>query len=214
MFRAGLAVYSERFSLPFLSQVVIAAAERKRPGLGPWSAGAEAALRQVFDDELAELERRFLELFDDRAYWAKVKETMLEVVFPRYLAEAKRFQELEQRDFGSWRGGDLVARLTYVLAGFALGALLLRVPALPIPKSWDALVFATAIAAAFFPDAQAWFHRRKYARQVKAILADVKQVEAQLSLYPSLAPVEDVANPVSASDPVAGQAERAGEKGR
>src|SRR6185295_8570757 len=103
----------DRFSLPFLAQVVIAAAERKRPGLGPWSPAVEAELVKTFDEELAELKRRFLEVFDDRAYWAKVEETVRQVVLPRYMAEAKRFSDLEQRDFGTWRGGDLVARLTY-----------------------------------------------------------------------------------------------------
>src|SRR5690242_2665994 len=107
MVRAGLAVYPERFSLPFMSQVVIAAAERKRPGLGPWSPEVEAELLKTVSAELEELKRRFLELFDDRAYWDKVEETVRQVVFPRYAAEAKRFTELERRDFGTWRGGDL-----------------------------------------------------------------------------------------------------------
>lgn len=214
MFRAGLAAYSERFSLPFLAQVVVAAAERKRPGLGRWSQAAEAELKKTFDGELAELKRRFLELFDDHAYWAKVEETMQGVVFPRYAAEAKRFSELEQRDFGSWRGGDLVARLSYVLGGFALGVVLVKVPFIPIPETWDALIFALAIAAPFLPDAQAWFHRRRYAKRVNAILEDVKEAEAQLSLYPALAPVVDPVGGAQVPDPALGQPERVGKKGR
>ena len=214
MFRAGLAVYSERFSLPFLAQVVIAAAERKRPGLGPWSLTVETELLRTFADELVELKRRFLEVNDDQAYWAKVEQTVMEVVYPRYLAEAKRFSDLERRDFGSWRGGDLVARLTYMLAGFALGTFLVKVPWIPIPTTWDALIFAMAVAAPFLPDAQAWFHRRRYARRVKAILEDVREVEAQLSLYPALAPVVNPVGEISASDPAPGQSERAGQKER
>jgi len=214
MFRAGLAVYSERFSLPFLSQVLIAAAERKRPGLGPWSLTVETELLRTFADELVELKRRFLEVNDDQAYWAKVEQTVMEVVYPRYLAEAKRFSDLERRDFGSWRGGDLVARLTYMLAGFALGTFLVKVPWIPIPTTWDALIFAMAVAAPFLPDAQAWFHRRRYARRVKAILVDVKEVEAQLSLYPALAPGMSPVGEISAFDPAPGQSERTGQKGR
>ena len=214
MFRAGLAVYSERFSLPFLSQVLIAAAERKRPGLGPWSLTVETELLRTFADELVELKRRFLEVNDDQAYWAKVEQTVMEVVYPRYLAEAKRFSDLERRDFGAWRGGDLVARLTYMLAGFALGTFLVKVPWIPIPTTWDALIFAMAVAAPFLPDAQAWFHRRRYARRVKAILVDVKEVEAQLSLYPALAPGMSPVGEISAFDPAPGQSERTGQKGR
>lgn len=214
MFRAGLSAYSERFSLPFLAQVVIAAAERKRPGLGPWSLEVQAELVKTVAEELAELKRRFFEVYDDHAYWAKVETTIHEVVFPRYAAEAKQFTELERRDFGSWRGGDLVARLTYALGGFALGTFLVKVPWIPIPETWDALIFALAIAAPFLPDAQAWFHRRKYARRIKAILQDVEEVEAQLSLYPALAPVDPAAAVSAPPDLAPGDPEQVGKKGR
>jgi hypothetical protein len=203
-----LAVYSERFSLPFLAQVVIAAAERKRPGLGPWSLDVQAELVKTVAEELAELKRRFFEVYDDRAYWAKVESTILDVVFPRYAAQAKQFTELEKRDFGSWRGGDLVARLTYALGGFALGTFLVKVPFIPIPETWDALIFALAIAAPFLPDAQAWFHRRRYARRIRQILADVAEVEQQMSMYPALAPVDPLAAGDAASESPPGQAER------
>ncbi|HVE83778.1 MAG TPA: hypothetical protein VND93_13050 [Myxococcales bacterium] len=208
--------YSDRFSLPFLSQVVIAAAERKRPGMGPWTAAVEQELHKTVLAELAELKRRFFEVFDDAAYWAKVEQTVLEVVFPRYAAEAKRFSALEQRDFGTWRGGDLVARLTYALGGFALGTILVKVPFIPIPETWDALIFILAIAAPFLPDAQAWFHRRRYAKRVKAILEDARQVEEQLQLYPQLQgqpqqPVEAV--PDSKDPAAAGRDDRIGQKG-
>jgi hypothetical protein len=207
-----LGVYSERFSLPFLAQVVIAAAERKRPGLGPWSLEVQAELVKTVAEELAELKRRFFEVYDDHAYWAKVETTILEVVFPRYTAQARPFTELEKRDFGTWRGGDLVARLTYALAGFALGVFVVKVPFIPIPQTWDALIFAMAIAAPFLPDAQAWFHRRRYAGRIKAILDDVKEVETQLSLYPALSPV-DPAAAVSASElQPPGEAERVRKK--
>lgn len=207
-----MSVYSERFSLPFLSQVVIAAAERKRPGLGPWSLEVQAELVKTVVEELAELKRRFFEVYDDQAYWAKVERTILEVVFPRYVAEAKQFTELEKRDFGTWRRGDLVARLTYALGGFALGTFLVKVPFIPIPETWDALIFAMAIAAPFLPDAQAWFHRRRYARRIKAILRDVQEVEQQMSLYPALAPVDPAAAVSAPGELPFGEAERVRKK--
>ncbi|HVE84263.1 MAG TPA: hypothetical protein VND93_15510 [Myxococcales bacterium] len=196
-----MSVYSERFSLPFLAQVVIAAAERKRPGLGPWSLDVQAELVKTVAEELAELKRRFFEVYDDHAYWAKVETTIMEVVFPRYVAQAKQFTDLEKRDFGTWRGGDLVARITYALGGFALGTFLVKVPWIPIPQTWDALIFAMAIAAPFLPDAQAWFHRRRYARRIKAILRDVAEVEQQMTLYPALAPVDPAAAVPASPDP-------------
>jgi hypothetical protein len=193
--------------------VVIAAAERKRPGLGPWSAEVEAELLKTVSDELAELKRRFLEVFDDHAYWAKVEETMRQVVFPRYAAEAKRFTDLEKRDFGTWRGGDLVARLTYALGGFALGTFLSRCPSSPSADVGRADL-RHGHRGAVPPDAQAWFHRRRYARRVKAILEDVKEVEAQLSLYPALAPVDPAAAVSASPEAAAPRAERTGKKGR
>jgi len=207
-----LSVYSERFSLPFLSQVVIAAAERKRPGLGPWSLEVQAELVKTVAEELAELKRRFFEVYDDQAYWAKAENTILEVVFPRYAAEAKQFTEAERRNFGAWRGGDLVARLTYALGGFALGTFLVKVPWIPIPQTWDALIFAMAVAAPFLPDAQAWFHHRRYARRIKAILHDVEEVEQQMTLYPALAPVDPAAAVSASEEQPPGEAERVRKK--
>ncbi|HYV49755.1 MAG TPA: hypothetical protein VFA20_33085 [Myxococcaceae bacterium] len=207
-----MSVYSERFSLPFLSQVVIAAAERKRPGLGPWSLEVQAELVKTVAEELAELKRRFFEVYDDQAYWAKVETTILEVVFPRYAAEAKQFTEAEKRHFGAWRGGDLVARITYALGGFALGTFLVKVPWIPIPQTWDALIFAMAIAAPFLPDAQAWFHHRRYARRIKSILKDVEEVEQQMTLYPALAPVDPAAAVSASAEQPPGDAERVRKK--
>ena len=102
----GIAVYPDRFRLPFLAGVLIAAAERIRPGLGPWSPQVEARLRDVFATELSDVRARFLELFDDRGFFDRMQETLLEVALPRYLAAAQKQTALEQRDYGLWRGGD------------------------------------------------------------------------------------------------------------
>jgi hypothetical protein len=186
-----LAVYTERFSLPFLAQVLVAAAERQRPGLGAWTDEAAAALRATFQAELAELKRRFFEVFDDQAYWAKVESSLLEVCLPRYLAEARRFNELERRDFGVWRGGDLIARATLALGGLLVGAFLVKAPFIPIPSTWDALILGLGISAPFLPDAQIWLHQRRYRRRLKAIVEDMKDAEAQLQLYRPL-PVAEI----------------------
>jgi hypothetical protein len=177
-------VYSERFSLPFIAQLLIAAAERKRPGLGPWTPAVESELQQTFRAELQLLKPRFLELFDDPKHWAHVERTMIDVCFPRYAAEAKRFSELEQRDFGLWRGGDLVARFGYLLAGVAMGFVALRI--LRMPAAVDATLFLVAIGAPFWPDAQVGFHKRRYAKRIRHIDGDMRQVEEQQRLYPPL----------------------------
>lgn len=210
-----MAVYTERFSLPVLTQVLVAAAERKRPGLGAWTEEVAAELKATFQAELAELKRRFFEVFDDRAYWERAERTLIEVCLPRYLAEAQRFTALERREFGVWRGGDLIARITFALAGLAVGTFIVKAPFIPIPTTWDALILALGLGAPFLPDAQVWLHQRRYRRRLKAIVDDMADAEAQLQAYAplsdgaaGLAPVVD-----TESSPRTEQPERLRQKG-
>src|SRR3569833_3557229 len=106
-------MYSDRFSLAFVAGVLMAAAERRRPGLGAWSPAVREQLRQVFDEELAGVKRSFFELFQDAEYWARLEKALHEDVFPRCAAIAEKQTHLGQRDYGVWRGGDLLARLAY-----------------------------------------------------------------------------------------------------
>ncbi|MGZ6132302.1 MAG: hypothetical protein ACXWLF_09760, partial [Myxococcaceae bacterium] len=95
-------MYPDRFRLPFLAGVLIAGAERRRPGLGPWSPAVEDQLRAAFRTELEDVRRSFLETFDDPAWFARVEAKLEDVALPRYLAEAKRETALEQRGYGLW----------------------------------------------------------------------------------------------------------------
>jgi hypothetical protein len=181
-------MYSERFSLPFLSQVLIAAAERARPGLGPWNDKARQSLETIFRTELTEVRARFLELFDDKAHWEKVERNLLEVCFPRYCAVAEKQTALEQRDYDLWRGGDLIARAAYIAVGLAVGLFLVKTPWIPIPTTWDFLILLLMIFAPFVPDAQIALKQRKFAKQLNGIVADMAQAEAQQKLYQPLTP--------------------------
>jgi hypothetical protein len=180
-------VYPDRFRLPFLAGVLIAAAERVRPGLGPWTPKVEARLRDVFASELADVRARFLEVFDDQAYFGRLQETLLGVALPRYLADAQKQTALEQRGYGLWRGGDLLARGVYAAAGFAIGIFLVKAPFIPIPTTWDFFAFACLLGAPFIPEAQVWFHKRKYQRALRGIVGDLRDAEAQQELYQPLA---------------------------
>jgi hypothetical protein len=179
-------MYTERYSIPFLAGVLISAADRRRPGLGAWNEGLRGELRTVFETELAELKRQFLELFDDRIYWEKVERTLLEVCFPRYCALAQKQTELEQSNYRLWRGGDLVARGTYAAAGLFIGILMVKLPFIPIPQTWDLFAFLTMIGAPFIPELQIWMHRRRYRKGLEAIVADMRDAEQQLRMYQPL----------------------------
>jgi hypothetical protein len=193
-------VYPDRYRLPFVAGVLIAAAERVRPGLGRWSTQVASRLRDVFATQLSELRARFLETFDDPVYFDRLQETLLEVALPRYLTAAERQTALEQRDYGLWRGGDLIARGVYAAAGFALGLFLVKAPFIPIPTTWDLLAFAFLLGAPFLPDAQVWLLKRRHRRALRAIVDDLRDAEVQRQLYEPLVSAEPANLLVASSD--------------
>jgi hypothetical protein len=192
-------MYPDRFRLPFLAGVLIAGAERRRPGLGPWSPAVEDQLRAAFHTELEDARRSFLETFDDPAWFARVQEKLEDVALPRYLAEAKRETALEQRGYGLWRGGDLLSRIVWGLGGFFLGVFLVKAPFIPIPTTWDLLAFGMLLGAPFIPDLQVALHRRRHRRALRAIVEDLQDAEAQLALYQPLSSPEPPAAALPAS---------------
>lgn len=179
-------MYPDRFRLPFIARVLMASAERQRPGLGPWTPDARARLLTVFKSELAELRSRFFEVFEDPPYWDRLEKAILDVCFPRYCAAAEKQTTLQLRDYGLWRGGDLLARSVYAVAGFAIGLFMVKMPFVPIPETWDLFAFATMIAGPFVPDFQIWVHDRKYRRQLTQIVDDLREAEDQNRLYSPL----------------------------
>lgn len=179
-------MYPDRFRLPFLSGVLIAAAERRRPGLGPWSPQVEEQLRQAFQTELEDVRQSFLETFDDPAWFARIEEKIQEIALPRYLVEAKRQTDLEQRGYGLWRGGDLLSRVVLALGGLCVGAFLVKAPFIPIPTTWDLLIIALGLAAPLLPDFQIALHQRRHRRALRAIVEDLQDAEAKAQLYQPL----------------------------
>jgi hypothetical protein len=176
-------MFSDRFTLPFLAGILISAAERRRPGLGPWTQKAEDEIKSVFRSELAQAQQGFFEVFDDTAQWERTERTLMEVCLPRYCAAAKKQSELEQKDFGLWRGGDLIARGVYAAAGLIIGIVMVKVPFIPIPQTWDFFALLTMMGAPFIPDLQVWLHKRRYRRSLERIVDDMRDAEAQQKLY-------------------------------
>ena len=209
-------MYTERYSLPFLSGVLIAAMERLRPGLGPWTRDSPLKLKEAFDAELIEMRRRFFELFDDRGYWDRLERGLVDTCLPRYLVVAEKQTQLEAREYGVWRGGDLIARATFAVAGLVVGIVMVEVPYIPIPESWKLFSLATMLAAPFIPEAQVWWHKRRYRKALAAVVKDMKEAEDHLKLYQPLQ--EAVAGPrpvMSPVDPqVAGPVTPSGERNR
>jgi len=179
-------MYTQRFSLPVLAEVLIASAERRRPGLGPWTPQAREAIEAGFLAELSEMRSRYFELFDDKDYWEKVEKNLREVCLPRYCVAAQKQTGLEQHDYEVWRGGDLVARAVYAVLGLLLGLFLVKTPWIPIPPTWDALILLLMIAAPFLPDAQISLKQRSFRQQLRGIVSDMAEAESQQNLYQPL----------------------------
>lgn len=193
-------MYTERYSLPFLTGVLISALERRRPGLGAWSPAVREELKKIFEGELAEMRKRFFELFDDKSYWERVERALTDTAFIRYCALAEKQTGLEGRDYGLWRGGDILARSAYAAGGLAIGILMVKLPFIPIPESWDLFAFATMLGAPFIPDVQVWLHKRRYRKGLEAVVKDMKEAEDQLKLYQPLQEAVGGPKPISSID--------------
>ena len=112
---------SEKYRLAAVGRFLLEQFELRRPGVRDWSPRAEALLRQEAESELQLMEKQLRELgIEDASYWQRVRRALDEILLPRYAALAKAEIDLAKRHYGIWRGGDLVARATFALAGTAM----------------------------------------------------------------------------------------------
>jgi hypothetical protein len=175
----------------------------------------EFAIAKVAGDVLAQLERSREDAVRDETATVRALETALQPIRAAYVdsqlphayfdglerelraslpaawrAVAVPFTALEGRGFGRWRGGDLVARLAYVLAGLTLGGLIVWLPFIPIWEKW--VPFALAFGGWWLPDAQAAWHRRRYGRELGRI---VRRLEASQQALEARVPMSELLPP-------------------
>jgi hypothetical protein len=171
---------NDEFAARKVTREVIAHLERRRADI----VGDEAAVRGELERALAPVRDAYRESALPPAYFTGLEQELREIVPPHWRAAAEPFTAAEGRAFGSWRGGDVYARVAYVFIGLAVGALCVKLPFIPIWEKW--FPFALAGGAWWLPDAQAAWHRRQYARRLGAIVTDVgsrqKALEARVSL--------------------------------
>jgi hypothetical protein len=111
-------------------------------------------------------------------YMEALATEIMESVPARWRALATRFSALEARDFDVWRGGDPIARLTYVLLALVIGGIFVWAPFIPIWDQW--FPFALAGGAWWLPTAQVGWQRRRYARALGAIARDLATTQPRL----------------------------------
>jgi hypothetical protein len=165
---------------------VIAELERQRETL----AKDPAATRQAVETALAPVRTAYAESQLPPAYFTALETELVETLPKAWLNIAQPFTALEARSFGRWRGGDLTAKLTYVLGGLVLGGLILKAPFIPIWEKW--VPFAMAVAGWWLPDAQAAWHRRRYGRELGRI---IQRLEARQPALEARVPMSELLPP-------------------
>ncbi len=138
----------------------------------------EGATTRALETALAPIRAAYLESELPRAYFDALEGEVRQSLPAAWRAVALPFTALEARSFGRWRGGDLGARLAYVLGGLVLGGLVVWLPFIPIWEKW--VPFALAASGWWLPDAQAAWHRRRYGRELGRIARRFEAVQAAL----------------------------------
>ena len=172
----------EKYRLAAVGQFLLEQFELRRPGIREWSPAIEASLRKDAEGELQLMEKQLRELgIDDAGYWQRVRRALDEILLPRYAALATAEIALAKRDYGIWRGGDLIARATFALAGFVLGIICVEVPYIPIQAKWFPALLL--VLGPLFPDAVMWLHRRRWRAKLEELVGDLQRASATLDTY-------------------------------
>jgi len=148
---------------------------------------------------LAPVRQAYLDSQLPLSYFEALERELLVVLPPAWRAVAVPFTALEARRFGLWRGGDLVARLVYVLGGLVLGGLLVWLPFVPLWERW--LPFAMAGGGAWLPSAQIVWHRHRYARELGRIALRLGGAQAALEARVPLSELLPAARPPATPPP-------------
>jgi cytochrome P450 len=179
----------EKYSLAAVARHLLALFEVRRPGIARWDAEAQERFRREADAALRQMEQQCRELgVDDPPHWQRARSVVNDALLPRYGRLAEAENAAAARDYGMWRGGDLVARAAFALCGLVLGAIAVAVPWIPVQEKW--VPWALFVLGPFLPDAYAWWYRRQYHKRLGALVADLAREGATLEAYRPLSEVQ------------------------
>jgi len=172
----------DKYSLAAVGRYLLEQFELRRPGVREWTPQLEASLRQQAEAELVSMEKQLREMeIDDPEYWQRVRRVIDDILLPRYAKAATDEIALAKRDYGIWRGGDLVARGTFALAGFVLGIIAVEIPYIPIYEKWFPALLL--LAGPVFPDVIMWWYRRRYRKKLDELVRDLAKAGQTLDTY-------------------------------
>jgi hypothetical protein len=165
---------NDEFSARRVTTGVVTALERRREAI----AGDETLVRTELEAALVPLRAAYAASELPHSYFVALEQEIREMVPARWRAAAATFSALEHRGFGSWRGGDVYARVVYVFSGLLVGGLCVALPFIPIWEKW--FPFALAAVGWWLPDVQVAWHRRRYERELGRIVETVAARQAAL----------------------------------
>jgi hypothetical protein len=179
----------EKYRLAAIGRYLLEAFERRRPTIATWDAQAEESLRAEAAAELLQMQKQLREMdMDDPPYWEKVADAINKIVIPRYMALARDENARAARDYGMWRGGDIVARATFAAAGLVLGAAAVAIPWIPVTEKW--VPWLLFIGGPFVPDAYLWWYHRRHQKSLERLLGDLQRAGESMETYRPLSEVQ------------------------
>ena len=179
-----------KYGLAAIGRHLVSLFEVRRPAVARFDGEALDMFRREAEDALAQMEQQSRELgFEDPKHWKRARNVVETVLLPRYLKLAKSENEAAGAEYGLWRGGDLVARGAFALAGLVLGALMVWIPWIPVYEKW--FPWALFVLGPFLPDAYLWWYRRKHEKKLEALVTDLAREGESLDAYRPLSEVHE-----------------------
>ena len=178
----------EEYTAQAVAMDVLEHLERRRPAIVDDARQIDAEI----DKALEPVRRSYRDSELPPVYLAALEQELKSALPVRWKNVAAPFTAEERRGFGLWRGGDVVARLTYVFGGLVLGGLIVAAPFIPIWEKW--FPFALSIAAWWLPDLQLRGRRKRYALAlgeiVKQLAGAQKALDRHITVQDLLPPGE------------------------
>ena len=195
----------EKYTLAAIGRHLLGAFERRRPAIESWDTKTEESLLGDARAELAQMRKQLGEMgMDDPEYWAHADEAVRRVIIPRYVAMAREENRKAARDYGLWRGGDLIARGAFAAVGLVLGAAAVAIPWIPVSEKW--IPWALFVSGPFLPDAYFWWYHRSYQKKLDRLVTELAAAGEGLEKYRPLSEMQrlmGVAEPPASIDSLA-----------
>ncbi|HXI11392.1 MAG TPA: hypothetical protein VNM92_01940 [Thermoanaerobaculia bacterium] len=131
---------------------------------------AERMLLGIARQKLDELRPGYVELGGSAPYWESLEREVLGNVMPRYVRRGIEQTRLEERDYGVWRRGDMLARVLFSVGALTVGGIIIALPFIPVFE--NAFAFFSAFAAWFYPELQKTMHDAKHTRLLNRMVTE------------------------------------------